>query len=128
MGMIRCDGCTHRFCSIHFNEHRQQLDALFECICNDRDTLCEQINNPHRLSTSNNSQISSILNEITEWEYKTLKMVKQTAEQARQRIKELMISDNKAAAMKLDELSKELRRRKDDDDYFEQEMERLIKK
>jgi hypothetical protein len=128
MGMIRCDGCTHRFCTIHFNEHRQHLDTLFEHVCNDRDTLCEQINNPGPVSTSNNSQRISLLNEITEWENKTLQMVKQTAERAREQINELMVSNKKTAAIELDKLSKELRKHKEDDDYFEQDIEILSKK
>jgi hypothetical protein len=54
-------------------------------------------------------------------------MVKQTADHARQRINELMNSNNKAAEGELDKLSKELLRRKEDDNYFEQDIERLSK-
>jgi archaellum component FlaC len=127
MGMVRCDGCDQRFCSTHFNDHRHHLDSLFERVCNDRDSLCEQINNPRPTSSSNHPQLITLLSEINEWESKTLKMVKQTADHARQRFNELMNSNNKAAEGELDKLSKELRRRKEDDDYFEQDIKRLSK-
>jgi hypothetical protein len=39
-----------------------------------------------------------------------------------------MNSNNTAAEVELDKLSKELRKRKEDDDYFEQDIERLSKK
>jgi hypothetical protein len=128
MGMIRCDGCNQRFCSTHFNDHRHHLDTLFERICNDRDSLCEQINNPRTASPSTHPQLIPILNEINEWESKTLNMVQKTADRARQQVNELMNSNNTTAEIELDKLSKELRRRKEDDDYFEQNIEQLSKK
>jgi len=127
MGMIRCDGCNDRFCSTHFSEHRHHLDTLLERVCNDRDSLCEKIDNLGAASCTNHPQLITLLNEINEWENKTLKMVKQTADRARQQVNEMMNSDNKIAEIELDKVSKELRRRKEDDDYFEQDIQRLSK-
>ncbi len=127
MGIIRCDGCNDRFCSTHFTDHRHHLETLFERVCNDRDSLCERINNPCTSSSANHPQLILLLNQISEWESETLKMVQQTADCARQQVNELMNSNNKAVELELDKLSKELRRRKEDDDYFEQDIERLNK-
>jgi hypothetical protein len=128
MGMIRCDGCNQRFCSTHFSEHRHHLDALFEQVCNERDSLREQINNPSHTSSSNNARLITLLNEINEWESKTLKMVKQTADHARQQVNELVNLNNKTAEIELDNLSKELRRRQEDDNYFEHDIQQLNRK
>ncbi len=128
MGMIRCDGCDHRFCSTHFSDHRHHLDTLFERVCNQRDTLREQINNPRPTSSSIHPELIPLLNEINEWESKTAKMVQQTADRARQQVNKLMNSNTTAAEVELDTLSKELLMRKEDADYFEQDIERLTKK
>jgi hypothetical protein len=104
------------------------LDTLFERVCNQRDTLREQINNPRPTSSSIHPELIPLLNEINEWESKTAKMVQQTADRARQQVNELMNSNTTAAEVELDTLSKELLMRKEDDDYFEQDIERLTKK
>jgi hypothetical protein len=91
MGTIQCDGCTNRFCSIHFSDHEQHLHALFEGVNVTIERLCylyHQIKSSRPLSPSNHPQLAGLLNE----------------------------------------LSNELRRRKDDDDYFEQDIERLNEK
>ncbi len=126
--MIRCDGCDHRFCSTHFSEHRHHLDTLFEQVCNERDSLYEQLKNPRLTSSSNNPQLITLLNEINEWESKTLKVVEQTADRARQQVNELMNSNSETAEIELDNLSKELRRRQEDDNYFEHDIQQLNRK
>ena len=95
MGMIRCDGCTRRFCSIHLM-NIVSIWILYSNVFVMIEILyANQINNPHSVLTSNKSQITSLLDEITAWENETLKMVKQTAERARQQVNELMISNKK---------------------------------
>jgi chromosome segregation ATPase len=68
-----------------------------------------------------------LFNEINECEIKTLEMVQRTADCARQQVTELMNSNNAIVEAELDHISKELRRRKEDNDYLEQDIERLSK-
>jgi uncharacterized protein YheU (UPF0270 family) len=104
------------------------LDELFQQICNEQKALFDKINDPYSLSSSIHSQMESLVNEINQWEQKTLNIVKKTAIRARQKIAELIIPDNKIAEDELDNLSEELKQRKEDGDYFEQDIEQLNKK
>lgn len=125
IGIVQCDGCIHRFCLKHYSEHRHQLDELFQQIIDEQIVLFDKIKHPYTLSPSIHLKLNSLTKEINEWEQRTLKIVKNTADRARQKINELILPDNKMIEDKLDELSQELQQRKVDNDYFEQDIERL---
>jgi hypothetical protein len=128
LGIVQCDGCIHRFCSVHFSEHRHKLDELFKEICDKQKCLFDKINDPYNLSTSIYPKKESLMKEINLWEQKTLNIVKKTADLARQKLNELIIPDNRIVEDELDNLSEELKRRKEDGDYFEQDIQQLNKK
>jgi hypothetical protein len=69
-----------------------------------------------RSSISSRSPSTSLLDEIDEWERGTLILVKQTADRARQRVTELMMSNN----ISVERGSKDFRRRNSADTSFEQ--------
>jgi outer membrane murein-binding lipoprotein Lpp len=115
-GIIKCDGCSSRFCADHFPTHRRELDARLEVICSDRDAFY------HEFAQTSQEPIESLA-EIDLWEQQTLAHVKKTASNARQRVREMETGSNNNR--KLDQFSEELRRPKENDDYFEQDIERL---
>jgi hypothetical protein len=126
MGVVQCDGCFNRFCSIHFSEHRQCLDFQFEQLCRDRNILAHEIKN--QSSKINQSQLRALLHKINQWELQALKSVKQTVNRARKRINELITSKAITTQANFDQLSKELRRRKAENDYFEHDIKQLSEK
>jgi Txe/YoeB family toxin of Txe-Axe toxin-antitoxin module len=128
IGRAQCDGCIHRFCLEHYTEHRHQLDEQFKQIFNEQKALFNKMNHPYPSSKSIHSKVNSLINEINRWEHTTLKLVEKTARVAREKIHELIAPYTKIAEDELYHLSKELRQRKEDHDYFEQDIERLRKK
>ena len=79
MGLIKCDGCSLRFCSDHFAIHRRELEARLELLCGERDAF------HHELSEMCRDPIES-LTQINAWEQETLVYVRKTADQARRHV------------------------------------------
>ncbi len=115
-GIIKCDGCSSRFCSDHFPIHRQELETRLELLCSERDQF-------HQETTYRSRDPTEVLTQIDRWEEQTLVQVKKTASNARDRIRQL--SAAKSSNRELEQFSEELRRRKESEDYFEDDIRRL---
>ncbi len=115
-GIIKCDGCSARFCSDHFPIHRQELETRLELLCSERDQFHQEVTHRSRDPTE-------LLNQIDWWEEQTLAQVKKTASTARDRIRQL--SQTKSYNQQLEQFSEELRRRKERENYFEDDIQRL---
>lgn len=123
VGIVQCDGCFNRYCSTHFSEHRQCLDNEFEHLCRERNNLAHQIT--HHSTTINQAQLRALLHKIDQWEQNAIKSVKQTVERARRRINELMVSKASNVQTTFETLSKEMRKRKEENNYFEHDINDL---
>ncbi|CAF1280484.1 unnamed protein product [Rotaria magnacalcarata] len=125
-GIAQCDGCANGFCSTHFREHRHYLDTKFAQLLHDRSIL------PHQLvdysSKIKQAQLKTLPHDINQWEEQALKSVTQTAERVRNRIKELMTLRTSTIKADLDQISMELRKRKFENNYFEQDIKHLSEK
>jgi len=117
-GTIKCDGCSSRFCSDHFPIHRQELETCLELLCSDRDQF-------HHELTQSSQDPTELLTQIDHWEQQTLHHVEKTASNARDRLRQLAAT--KSSNQQLEQFSEELRRRKENEDYFECDIERLAK-
>jgi hypothetical protein len=115
-GIIKCDECSSRFCSDHFPIHRQELETRLELLCSERDQF-------HQETTHRSIDPIELLTQIDRWEEQTLAQVKKTASNARDRIRQL--SATKSSNRELEQFSEELRRRKESEDYFEDDIQRL---
>jgi len=115
-GIVKCDGCSSRFCSDHFPIHRQELELRLEVLCSDRDQF-------HHEFTQTLQDPTELLTQIDHWEQQTLIHVKKTASNARDRVCQLVAT--KSSIRELEQFSEELRRRKESEDYFEHDIERL---
>jgi hypothetical protein len=115
-GIIKCDGCSSRFCSDHFPIHRRDLEARLELLCSDRDQF-------HHELTQISSDPTDALLQIDRWEQQTLAHVKKTVNKARDRIRQLAAT--KSSNREFEQFSNELRKRKESEDYFEHDIQRL---
>jgi antirestriction protein len=115
-GIIKCDGCSSRFCSDHFPIHRQQLETRLELLCSERDQF-------HHEFIQSSQDLTELLTQIDRWEKQTLTHVKKTASNARDRVRQLAAT--KSSNQELEQFSEELRRRKESENYFEHDIERL---
>ncbi|CAF1017187.1 unnamed protein product [Didymodactylos carnosus] len=120
-GMVKCDGCSDRFCQEHFPKHRRQLTLAFDRICNDRDLLYQYFYSPQSSTKVNETSFT----DINRWEEITIAQVRLTADNARKRVDELMQKSRSQLQRDFEQLSQELRRRKENDDYFEPDLNKL---
>lgn len=115
--IVKCDGCAARFCSNHFPVHRQELETQLEWICSDRDHFYHQL-------AQQSQDPTDLLAQIDQWEQQTLANVQRTANAARERIR-LLLTRTDYSNPQFEQFSQELKRRKENEDYFENDVERL---
>jgi sugar lactone lactonase YvrE len=126
---LRCGGCLREFCYNHWEPHRQELNKQFEDIEINRDsfrqTLTQHIEQP------NNDRL---IQQIDQWEKKSIKRIQQTAKEARQALMENTNAYFHQLEIKLNELTNQLRRSREENDFneinlgqFERELNKLTK-
>ena len=81
----KCDGCSKRFCKQHLKDHENELELELDQIENERNIfrqiLSEQIEQPNK---------HHLIQQINQWEQRSIDKIQQTAEQNRQLIFKLM--------------------------------------
>ena len=120
VSVATCDGCQKRYCRPHFNEHHQELVQWMENITQDRNKLKEEIDgdcNDHPL-----------MSQIDQWEGEAIVTIRAVAWRARAEIKQCIEKNKDTLEKKVEDLTEELKRRRDDDDYAEKELERWEKR
>ena len=113
-GRVRCEGCSQLFCVNHFNDHRQQLATQLDDIETTRNlfrqTLIETISEP---------QNHALIQQINEWESQSIAQVRQTAQDAKQRLIKHATELGAELEEKLNKLTDQLRQSRAENDYFE---------
>lgn len=126
---LRCSGCLEEFCYQHLEVHRQELNQQLEDIERQRDflrqLLTEQIEQPDN---------QNWMQEINQWEEKTVAMIQRVAEEARETIRKNSQKYIHQIEIRLQELTLQLRRSREEDDFneiniqkFQQELQQLTK-
>jgi hypothetical protein len=126
---LRCSGCLDEFCYKHWESHRQELSKQFDEIEVNRDLFRQSFT--QQLDQGN---YHTLIQQIDQWERKSIKIIQQTAEQARQTILENSDEYIHQMEVKLDKLTNQLRQCRHEDDFnelnlhqFEDELKRLTK-
>ncbi|CAM2721680.1 unnamed protein product [Rotaria socialis] len=121
-GKCMCDGCKNYFCMKHFEQHRQQLSIKFDDeIAKTHDELREQINRINQSSVST----SEFFNEIDRWETVTVEKIHKAANQARRQLTQLFTRDKDTLAKEFGMITKEIRDRREEDNFDENDIERI---
>ncbi|CAF4836259.1 unnamed protein product [Rotaria sp. Silwood1] len=124
-GKCICDGCKNYFCIKHFNQHRQQLSIKFDDeIVTTHDELLEQINRKNQ----SNDCASKLFDEINRWETVTIEKIHKSAEQARDQLTQILTQEKDKLIQELGIMKKEICDRRDEDDFDENDIERLRQK
>ncbi|CAF1505112.1 unnamed protein product [Didymodactylos carnosus] len=119
-GILSCKGCQRNFCQGHMNEHRQELEGDFQRVLSDRDLLYQQI-------YSETPTDPQAFDYISKWERKTIEKIEMIADQARRQVQDLLDEKRLKVKEKYDQISAELRQRKESSHFFEQDIEILRK-
>ncbi|CAF2565002.1 unnamed protein product [Rotaria sp. Silwood2] len=122
-GSFKCEGCSRMFCPKHSNDHRNELSKQLEEIVVIHDltqqTLIQQIEDP---------QQHSLLNIINKWEQESIDKIHQTSEEARNKLIKSTIEHTNNIKQKLKNLSDELRKAHDDNDFIETDLQEWTQK
>ncbi|CAF1023986.1 unnamed protein product [Didymodactylos carnosus] len=103
------------------SNNRPQLEDAFKRVLSDRDSLYQQI------YSETSSTDPQAFDYITKWERKTIEKINMIADQARRQVQDLLDEKRLKVKEKYDQLSAELRQRKESSHFFEQDIERLSK-
>lgn len=122
-GKCICGGCNNSFCVKHFTEHRQELSTKFDVdIVRTYDELIEEMN---KMKTSNASH-QQLYSEIDQWEHLTIEKVQKAAQCVRQQLTQHLDQNNDMVTKRFEILAKEIRHRKETDDFDENDIEQLL--
>jgi hypothetical protein len=124
---MRCRGCLQEFCYKHLCNHRQDLNKQLDEIEVNRDifrqSLTRQIEKP-------NNQI--LIEQIDDWEQKSIKIIQQTAEDVRQTFLKNTNKHVHQIETELNKLTDQLREIRQEDDFneinlrlFQEELDKL---
>ncbi|CAF1526777.1 unnamed protein product [Adineta steineri] len=113
-GGVRCEGCSRIFCINDFTNHRQELNQQLDEVTVTRD-LSQQILINKKAEPQNNLWIE----QINEWETKSINIIKEAAEQARQIIFKHSTTLYTQIEDKLNKLTDQLRQAQQENEFFE---------
>ncbi len=127
---MRCGGCLEEYCYKHLADHRQELNKQLDEIEVSRDLFRQAL-------TQQNEQPNNhlLIQQINDWERKSMRVIQQTAEEARQLVLKSINEHINQLEMKLNQLTNQLRESRKDDDFneidlrqFQEELDKLKEK
>ena len=126
---LRCGGCLREFCFNHLGDHRQELLRQFDDLEVNCDIFRHSLNQHIEQPKNNN-----LIQDIDQWEHNSLQIIRQTAEEARQRLIKNSEDYNHQLEVKLNELIKQLQESRQQNDFneinlrqFHDELDKLTK-
>ncbi len=120
-GAYFCIGCKKHFCKKDFQNHREILTNELDRFVEDRNALQETITK----ATQQKDISSPLFSQIDQWQKITIEKVKQTADQARQNVTQILHSKRAEITSDFEKLSKELIQLKETEDFAEKDLKRL---
>ncbi|UJR06690.1 hypothetical protein I4U23_010976 [Adineta vaga] len=113
-GIAHCAGCLQTFCTKHFNDHRYSLNEELNTIFSDyndfKSILIEESSNPN---------IASAIQQIHDWEIKTIEKIQHKAAELQHELSRLIDDHTKDLSEKLHSLAEQLQKAKEQDDFIE---------
>ncbi|CAF1297945.1 unnamed protein product [Didymodactylos carnosus] len=120
IGILACQGCQRVFCKRHTTEHHEELSMELEKIIYEHNSI------RNRLQQNDTLEILThpLLKQIDEWESKSLKLVQTAAEEARNKIQQILIENKSDLIKDFRILTQELAIRRATEDYVETDFDR----
>ena len=111
---MRCEGCMEDFCRRHRDDHQQELDKQLEEIEMNRDLFREALT-----QQSEKPDNRTYIQQIDQWENKSIEIIRKTADQARQTVLQGIIEHTGELESKLNKLTNQLRESREEHDFNE---------
>ena len=115
-----CKGCQLHFCINHLLEHRQQLDHELDEIINRRDEFNQNLS-----ETKQEERSHSIIEQINQWEEKSIDIIKQTANETRQSVKQLLMQHVENVEVDLKKITEQVKVFQQEKDFNEIHLNKL---
>ena len=113
-GIYKCQGCSQLFCPKHSNDHRNELNKQLEEITMTHDLVQQTLN-----QQTEDPQNRPLIQQINQWEKKSIDLVRKTAEKLRQELLDGVTQDITQIKQNLQSLSNELREGREENDFSE---------
>ena len=119
----KCEGCLKSYCKNHLHDHQKELELQLDEIENERNifrqTLSEQIKQPNK---------HELIQQINEWEQRSIKKIEETAEKNRQLIWKQTSGHYEKIETGLKHLTDEIKETRQENDFNELNLNDLRKK
>ncbi|CAF2842083.1 unnamed protein product [Rotaria sp. Silwood2] len=120
-----CIGCKQHFCPKDFKEHEQQLSIKFDNeIVRSHDELLNQIQKLEKSDVF----LSDLFAQINEWKITTINKVEKAAERAHHELIKLIDKQKIKITKQLETIAKEIRCRREEENFLEHDIDRLKQK
>jgi chromosome segregation ATPase len=118
----KCEGCSQSFSFDHLADHRRALGEELNKVEHKRNefrqSLTEQTMNPQK---------HSLIQEINKWEQDSIKIIQQTADEARKLLLKHTAGHIEKIEIELAELTEQLKQTRKEDDFNEIHLKKLKK-
>ncbi|CAF1225637.1 unnamed protein product [Adineta steineri] len=119
-GQVVCEGCSRKHCAQHHCSHRQELEAKLDELLRNNETVLDQAQaaNPK----------DSALQQIDEYEAQMIAKIRETADNARQKVRRIIEDGKNDVKKELQEIRNGMLEKKQNDDYFENDLKAIENK
>ena len=121
--VYRCEGCSQAFCFEHLEDHRQEFNSQLNAFKRDHDHLQQKFAQQRK-----NPPKHVLIQEINQWERNSIDLIQETAEEARQSLRNCIADNKEWIADKFTEFSDELKTTQKENNFNEIHVNRLRRK
>lgn len=118
-GVATCNGCRKHFCSLHFTEHRQELEKRMNELMKDNDQL--------RATVNSKDNMPDLLIRIDQWEKLSIERITDIAKQARFDLRECLDRTKHQLMDSIDNMDEQLKSKQASTAYTEKELDRWMR-
>ncbi|CAF1320742.1 unnamed protein product [Adineta ricciae] len=119
----KCTGCLQDFCYTHFIQHHQELNKQLEDVYSNYSLFRQALN--FQISRTNNELL---FRQIDQWEYDSIRLVQQTANECRQILSQHPSNDIHQIDMHLVRLTDQIEAMRHEDDFNEMDINQFKEK
>jgi chromosome segregation ATPase len=120
---FNCEGCSRNFCRNDLTKHLQELGEQFDRIENNHDEL-RQILNEQKIDPKKHS----LIRQINHWEEDSMKKIKQTAEECRQKLMKYTSKGIMELENQLNNLAKQMKDIRQENEFNEIDLKQFKEK
>ena len=120
---FNCDGCLQKFCWTDLNKHRQSLGEQLDQIETDHDQFRQKL-----IDKKTNVKKHPSMQQIDQWEIDSIQIIKQIAEQCRQKLINYINKFHNKLENQLNNVAKQIKDIREENEFNEIDLNHLKQK